>query len=642
MAIARSTATWRTMTPLSNGLTAEQALTTAEALHAQGRLREAEQIYRAVLVLNPDHLRSLQRLGAICLQREAPQEALSPLAHALTLDPNSADTHNDFGIALAKLGQFAPARAEYEKAVTLEPDFAAAHSNLANALAALGEKDEAIARFRIALALAPDRSDTHNDLGVTLATSDRQKEAIPHFERAVALAPEFGDAHENLANALSAVDRHDHAIAHFRKVLALHPDMVAAYCGLGYALQMSEQPEDALAAYARALAIAPDNAEAHRGRGLVKQILGQTSEARAEFETAVRLAPNHPAVHRALAEAKTFVPDDPQISVLEQMARNVSALSEIQQIELHFALAKVCRDLGRHDRALDHLIEGNRLKRAHTEYNEDATLTMLRHIESVFTTDLFARHPRSGDPSEVPIFILGMPRSGSTLIEQILASHPQVFGAGELHFLANAARSFRGPAVQDYFPEVAARMSEAQWRAFGARYIEQIQTRAPQASRITDKMPANFRFIGLIRLALPNARIIHTVRDPIDTCLSCFSKLFAGSQGFAYDLGELGRYYGAYERLMTHWRTVLPAGSMLEVRYETLVEDFEHEARRIIAYCGLDWDDRCLTFYQTERPVRTASVTQVRQPLYKSAIGRWKPYEAMLKPLIDALDNVNG
>jgi hypothetical protein len=224
-----------------------------------------------------------------------------------------------------------------------------------------------------------------------------------------------------------------------------------------------------------------------------------------------------------------------------------------------------------------------------------------------------------------------MPRSGTTLVEQMLASHPLVHGAGELMEFEAAV------AALDGLGGVPADIDGAALRRIGAGYVARVRALAPQALRITDKMPGNFRFAGLIHLALPNARIIHLRRDPIDTCLSCFSILFGGDQPFTYHLGELGRYYRAYAALMDHWRSVLPPEVMLDVHYEELVGDFEPQARRILTHCRLDWDQACAEFYNTERPVHTASAAQVRQPVYQTSVGRWRPADETLRPLLAAL-----
>ncbi len=262
----------------------------------------------------------------------------------------------------------------------------------------------------------------------------------------------------------------------------------------------------------------------------------------------------------------------------------------------------------------------------------------LKRVEAVFTPDLIRTRQGTGELSPLPVFIVGMLRAGTTLLEQILASHPQVFGAGELKHFGNAAANIhRTQTYSVEFPEVVSNMSDERFRELGAYYVAVLKRIAPDAVRVVNKMPGNFIHAGLIHLALPNAVIIHAVRDPVDTCVSCFSKLFGEPQNHTYDLAELGRYYRGYQTLMRHWHQVLPHGRILEVHYEDTVADLEGTARRIVAHCGLPWDPRCLEFHRTERPVRTASATQVRQPIYRSAVGRWRPYEPFLGPLLAVL-----
>jgi hypothetical protein len=323
---------------------------------------------------------------------------------------------------------------------------------------------------------------------------------------------------------------------------------------------------------------------------------------------------------------------------MQELATQQDGLSPTDRVHLDFALAKALADLKEHRRSFEHLLRGNAGKRATIPYDEAAAMALFDRIEATFTPELIAAQSGLGDPSGVPIFVLGMPRSGTTLVEQILASHPLVHGAGELKTFNDVVDTVRGPdgAVAP-FPEFVPALEAAPIRMIGAHYLAQIQALAPKASHITDKMPSNYYFAGLIHLALPNARIIHTMRDPVDTCISCFSKLFTAEQNHTYDLGELGRYYRRYQELMTHWRRVLPAGRILDVRYEDVVADLEGQARHMIAHCGLEWDPRCLAFHATERPVRTASATQVRRPIYRSAIGRWRVYEEFLAPLLREL-----
>ena len=322
-----------------------------------------------------------------------------------------------------------------------------------------------------------------------------------------------------------------------------------------------------------------------------------------------------------------------------QLVRNLASVPEYERIDLQFALGKAYEDLKQHERSFRHLLAGNKLKRAQIHYDEAEAMDYMQRIRAVFDAALCRAKAGGGEPAPTPVFIVGMPRSGTTLIEQIIASHPKAVGAGELFDFDNIVQSLtglNGGALS--FPEVVATMSGEQLRQVGARYLAAVRALAPTAERVADKMPWNFHFPGLIHLALPNARIIHARRDPVDTCLSCFSILFEGAGNpFTYDLGELGRFYRAYDSLMAHWRAVLPPGLMLEVRYEEVVGELEKQARSIIAHCGLEWDDACLAFHATRRPVRTSSVAQVRKPIYHSSVGRWRPYRDQLRPLFEEL-----
>jgi hypothetical protein len=328
---------------------------------------------------------------------------------------------------------------------------------------------------------------------------------------------------------------------------------------------------------------------------------------------------------------------------MEVLAANAESLSRNERMQLDFGLGKAYADVRDYPRSFAHLLAGNARKRAVTAYDEAATFALFDRIEEVFTPALIAAKAGAGEPAAAPIFVMGMPRSGTTLVEQIIASHPVVHGAGELHAFNDAVNELSAADGGTMpFPDGVPALDGGDLRQIGARYVAALRALAARdetasRERITDKMPSNYYFAGLIHLALPNATIIHCMRDPVDTCVSCFSKLFSGEQNHTYDLAELGRYYRRYQQLMAHWSRALPAGRILDVRYEDVVADLDGQARRIIAHCGLPWDDACLSFHKTERPVRTASVTQVRQPIYSSAIGRWRVYEAQLGPLLDAL-----
>jgi hypothetical protein len=324
------------------------------------------------------------------------------------------------------------------------------------------------------------------------------------------------------------------------------------------------------------------------------------------------------------------------------LARDSQSLSDDDRINAHFALGKALADMGRHEQSFDHFRTGAALKRPTVDYNEADTLRGLRRMRDAFSPANLARWPRQGSEAATPIFIVGMPRSGSTLVEQILANHPRVAAAGETTALRETLRRYSAEAPDWRYPSAAFVPTEAQLTQIAGLYLKRLADAAgatpsgDAADRITDKMLSNFRHIGLITRLFPNARIIHTFRDPIETCLSCFSINFA-DQPFTYDLGELGRHYRGYAQLMRHWRTTLPQGTVFDVRYEAVVRDLEPCARAIVAHCGLDWSDDCLRFHEAARPVRTASVEQVRRPIYTSSVRRWRPDDETLRPLLEGL-----
>jgi len=341
-----------------------------------------------------------------------------------------------------------------------------------------------------------------------------------------------------------------------------------------------------------------------------------------------------------LASVRKAQADDENLVALlaakEALLNGQTSLSNEKVIHLNFVLGKYFDDLGDQDQAFSYFREGCELKRANLKYDAEKARQYFNDIIRIFNHATIEPLRGGGNPSSLPIFVLGMPRSGTTLTEQIIASHPDVYGAGELHDLNRIVQ--RNVAGEDTaFPNNIPGLTREDIGAWASDYVAGLHRRSPNAMHITDKMPGNFFYIGLIHLMLPNAKIIHVNRNPIDTCLSCYMQSFSSGQEFSYDLSELGQYYVNYSRLMAHWRNVLPAGAYLEVQYEDIVADQEKEARRIIDFCGLDWNEACIDFHKHSRPVKTASMTQVRRPIYKTSVERWRPYEKFLGPLLDAL-----
>jgi tetratricopeptide (TPR) repeat protein len=607
-------------------------------LHARKRHQEAIACFERALSIDPDYAEAHYNRGTVLQALGRHQTAIQSYEAALTIEPDLPAVRYNLGTALHALSRYQEAIAQYEKALAIEPGYARAYVALGDALQALGRHEEAIAHYRRALGIEPELAAAQNRLGNALQALGRHDEAVVHHEKALAINPGDAEAHNNVALALQALNRHREAIAHLEKALTVRPGFAAAHNNLGVTLQALNRHDEAVAQYEKAVVSGPRQASRYANMGLALQEIGRLDEACRAFAKAIELAPRTGRFYRNLADCKRFTAGDPVLAAMEELARDRASLPEEGQRQLLFALGKAFADLDQHERSFAYLLEGNALKRQQTGYDEAQVLGEFERIRAVFGPELMDQRRGFGHPSPVPVFILGMPRSGTTLVEQILASHPKVFGAGELLDFERAVAGLSGqddtPAP---FPELVPLLSAERLRQLGVRYLEGVTPGAPAAARITDKMPLNFLFAGLIHLALPNARIIHTSRDPVDTCFSCFSTLFTGNHRVAYELGELGRYYRAYERLMGHWRSVLPNGVMLEVRYEDVVADLDRQARRIVAHCGLEWEDACLSFYETRRPVRTASVAQVRQPIYRSSVGRWQPYRHLLRPLLEAL-----
>ncbi|HTC08821.1 MAG TPA: sulfotransferase [Acetobacteraceae bacterium] len=483
----------------------------------------------------------------------------------------------------------------------------------------------------------PDAPETHYNLGIALYELGRYAEATASCRKTIALQPDNAAAHHNLGAAVEGQDRLADAVIQYEHVIRRNANHVGAHIRLGNVLLEQGRFSDAIAYHQHARTRAPDDADIYANLGNTYRTQGHIAAVQQAYQAAIKLAPKYGRYYRSLVTLTRITPDHHTLAAMQVLVQDIASLPRDDQIELHFALGKAYMDLDKPPGDFDHLRKGNALVRDTLTYDESATLRQFDRVRAVFTPELFRDRSEIGDPSPMPIFLIGMPRSGTTLVEQILASHPDVFGAGERSDLSRIAAAMHTSDGVTGFPEIVPILSDAHLRTIAANYLKTIIPLAPTATRITDKMPSNFWFAGLIDLALPRAHVIHVRRNPLDMCLSCFSLLFAGDQPRAYDRAELGRYYRAYAALMEHWRLVLPQDAMLEVNCEDPVTDLDSQARRIVAFCGLDWNDACLDFNMAQRPVRTASAVRVRQPFYRSSVGRWRSYAALLQPLIAEL-----
>jgi tetratricopeptide (TPR) repeat protein len=616
----------------------------AAALGGQGK--DALPALEAAARCSPEDPVVHLNLGNALGRRGRLEEAAASFGRALELQPEFAEAHNNIGDLQLELARFDEAAASCRRAIAIRPDYAEAHLNLGKALLRLGDADGSVESCRRAIEIRPDSAEAHNSLGNASLYLARFDDAIAGFRRALALKPAFAEAHANLANALRSIGRLEEAVAGYRKALSIKPDFVSAYTELGTALRLQRRTAEAEAACREALRIRHDSAATLAVLAEVRADAGRFVEAENLFTQALSIDPESvEALSGAVRVRRMTSADGGWLAAAQRLAR--SRLTPQREMLLRFAMGKYCDDVKDYAQAFRNYRRANELAKLRGPAHDRAHLTQ--------TIDLIIRsHDRtwigrqrsSANASTRPVFIVGMLRSGTTLAEQILASHPQVSGAGELMFwgeklaaatagaCAHGAREIRGDdglatATADYL-ELLRRTSADGVRA--------------DATRVVDKMPTNFLSLGLIHAALPRARIIHMRRNPVDTCLSIYCQHFEAANTYANELADLAHYYREYCRLMRHWRTTLPAEALMEVPYEGLTEDLEGWTRRMLEFIDVPWDPRCLDFHTTARTVVTASKWQVRQPIDRRFVQRWRNYEEFVQPLIPLLqpDRTDG
>lgn len=582
----------------------ERSLARATEWHQRGRLDRAEMLYRQILRVAPDHADTLYLLGTLYHQQGHHRQAVEHLQ---------------------------PALRHFQRSAT--PALAAVGFNLGNACFELGRHADAAAAYRAALAVAPDDPELLNNLGNALSADGRHDQAVACYRRGVALQPRHTGMWRNLAAALQHAGQLREASAACREILRFQPD--DSYIGLQLAelLQLTGQDQAAIDQYRKLLGQSPERAETHFALGVCLQRLGRFEEAVAHLWRAVELHPELAEAHYNLATNRHFRPDADYSARLAALADD-TALDEETRARLHLALGHLYDRSTDTERAFDHFRTGNRLKVRTHGFDPRAHTAYINRLIARFDAETLACCRSFGLTDERPVFIVGMPRSGTTLVEQILASHPVFHGAGELDTLPRLVAELSGRLGSEQpFPECLERLDAETSRQLARHYLERLPTVDPNVRRISDKLPGNYARLGLIALLLPRARVIHVRRDPLDTCLSCYFHDFARAQRFSHDLDHLAGVYRDYQRLMAHWRAILPL-ELLEVDYERLIHEPESSIRTMLSFCGLERDDRCLDFHRNARPVATASFWQVRQPLYTDAIGRWRRYRRHLQSLL--------
>jgi len=519
----------------------------------------------------------------------------------LAMVPDDPVANHLAGIVALQSGNGSDAVRHINRAISLNLAFPVFHANLVLALLAVGETLGAQRSGMIAAIIEPAKQDSLINLATALRENQRHAEAARVGGWAIDLAPDRGQAHSDYALILRELG--------------------------SYQL--------ALRAVSRAVILEPNNPKIWGVAGLIQRELGQAN-AQSLFIRALRLQPGSVQLLRYFAESHRFSPGDPWLALMRDAEITLPRIPLQERPELHFSLAKMYEDLGDRESSFDHQLLGAKLKRMSIRYDEAGTLQTFANIRSQFTPGQIEHFAGQGSPSDRPIFIVGLPRSGTSLVEQILASHQQVFGAGEWPGFAQALDHL-STLDGRLFPDFVPTLRQGQIADLADAYLAGLPAEGADYPRITDKMPGNLPFVGMIHLALPNARIIQLRRDPVDACLSCFSKLFDGELNYTYDLGELGRYARDCEAFIEHWQSLLPSDRVMTMVYEELIADPEAQTRRLLEFCGLPWSDVCLDFHQSNRPVRTASIDQVRRPIYKSSVGRWRPSPDKIAPLLAGL-----
>lgn len=605
------------------------------ALLRQGKAAEAEKNLQQVVATDPDYAKGHEQLGEALLALGRPDDAVLSFRRALELNPAFDAAQMKLGRTLLGLGRETEARQVFESFVRQTPhrqrlaDAAELHRN--------GNYKEAEKIYREILREDPENVSALRLLAMLAMKVEHYRDAAVILKQVVTMAPDFRGAWIDLGHAQTELHELDDAIETMKHAIALDPASHGGYIGLANALARSSKTEEAVAAYEKAIERRPDLAGSWLGLGNVLKTLGRPEEAIAAYRKGIEIQPGFAELYWSLSNLKTFRFDTGEIEAMkEQLA--TPGLRDDATVHFCFVLGKAAEDDGDYAQAFAYYERGNGLRRMQEHYDPVHTEVIGERIRAVFGKEFIASLDGHGYRGVRPIFIVGLPRSGSTLLEQILASHPMVEGTHELPEGGRLVKYIDRQCVgRDRYPEALRSFPADSFAELGRRYDDETKRYRSGAPYFIDKMPNNFANVGLLAAILPDARFINARRDPMDTCLSCFKQLFARGQSFTYDLDELGSYYLEYMRMVDHWHEVMP-GRVLDVQYENVVNDLETETARVLDYCGLPWNDACLNFHNTKRAVRTASSEQVRQPIYRDALRYWERYGNVLNPLKDVLE----
>ena len=593
-----------------------------------GRIKEALYAFKKVILINPTYADGHNNLGITLQDFGMHKEALKSFKTALSLKPDYAEAHNNMGLATQALGNFDIAIRSLTQALYLKPNYAEAHNNMGLALQAKGNFSEAVKSHFNALSLRPDYIEAHNNLGNAHRGQHKPEEAIHAYNEALSLKPNFAEAHNNKGIALQTLGRLEEAEASYKQAIALKPNFAGAYYNLGIIFQEQGRSAEAEASYTEAIRLEPDYAEAHNNLGAALQEIGRLDEAEASYMRALALKPDYAEAHRNLAITKKFDAKDEQYSKMLELYLDENISAE-QRCHINFGLAKACEDFEDFGQALSHYNEGNCLRKQLLDYDISQDVDLFGAIKCAYPK----LKQNSLEPNNFlmdlrPVFIIGMPRSGTTLVEQIISASPQVTGAGELNYISQFGRQLATGSSQ---------INSSSLLEFREIYLQKLKSVSMGKSIVTDKMPQNFRFIGLVAAAFPEAKIVHVKRNPAAVCWSNYTKYFPSNDlGYSYALEDVVSYYSLYENLMEFWANSLE-DRIYNLDYELLTVNQESETRRLIDYLGWDWNETHLSPQDNTRRVKTASNTQIRKKVYQGSSEQWKKYEPFLNGALDDL-----
>jgi tetratricopeptide (TPR) repeat protein len=639
----------------------------------EGQAEQARKLCHGALQQFPSDVTMLGLMGAICMKTNANKDAEQYLRKTLKLAPSFAKPHEDLGILLVNLGRNEEAVPILEKAARLDPRNPGVLFNLGKALAKQGKGKEADEVFEAAFELAPERKmladaarlhgegkyeeaeriyreilttqpnnvDAQRMLAMIAATAGNFDDAERLLRKALKLAPDFFTAQMDLGRILKEQDRYEEAITALRAALQIEPNNANAWFMLGATLAPAALTWEAVEAYEKSLELRPDAPAVLLGLGHVLKTVGEQERGIAAYKRCIELKPDNGETYWSLANLKTFRFSDAELAQMEERIHSGEINHESSEVNFHFALGKAYEDRKDFESAWRWYESGNRKQRGLVSYDPVETQFANDALIEVFDAEFMAKMSGVGCSDPAPIFVLGLPRSGSTLIEQILASHSMVEGTSELPYLGRVSASLnRNRADGINYPQAMRELEAEHLQAMGEDYLNYASLHRTEGKpRFIDKMPNNFPNIGFLHLILPNAKIIDARRHPLDSCLGNFRQLFAKGQTFTYDQTDIGEYFLQYQRLMDYWHELLP-GKILTVQYEENVTDLENQVRRLLEFCELPWEDACLRYYETDRPVRTASSEQVRQPIYFDSVNFWRHYEDKLEEMIEVLEPV--